>query len=121
MQNAKPVFVDIEPETFNLDPLKIESSISSKTKAIMPIHYAGQPCEMDAINEIAKKHNLSVIEDAAPAVGATYKGKKAGTLSDIAGFSFFPDKNMTTGEGGMIVTNNSEFAQKSQILKKNCA
>ena len=121
MQNAKPVFVDIEPETFNLDPLKIESSISSKTKAIMPIHYAGQPCEMDAINEIAKKHNLSVIEDAAPAVGATYKGKKAGTLSDIAGFSFFPDKNMTTGEGGMIVTNNSEFAQKCQILKKNGA
>ena len=121
MQNAKPIFVDIEPETFNLDPLKIESAISSKTKAIMPIHYAGQPCEMDAINEIAKKHNLYVIEDAAPAVGSTYKGKKAGTLSDIAGFSFFPDKNITTGEGGMIVTNNSEFAQKCQILKKNGA
>ena len=121
MQNAKPIFVDIEPETFNLDPLKIESALSSKTKAIMPIHYAGQPCEMDAINDIAKKHSLYVIEDAAPAVGATYKGKKAGTLSDIAGFSFFPDKNITTGEGGMIVTNNSEFAQKCQILKKNGA
>ena len=121
MQNAKPVFVDIESETFNLDPLKIESAISSKTKAIMPIHYAGQPCEMDAINEIAKKHDLYVVEDAAPAVGATYKGKKAGTLGDIAGFSFFPDKNMTTGEGGMIVTNDLELAEKCQILKKNGA
>ena len=121
MQNAKPIFVDIEPETFNLDPLKIENVISSKTKAIMPIHYAGQICEMDAINEIAKKHGLYVIEDAAPAVGSTYKGKKAGTLGDIAGFSFFPDKNMTTGEGGMIVTNNSEFAEQCQILKKNGA
>ena len=121
MQNAKPIFVDIEPETFNLDPLKIENVISSKTKAIMPIHYAGQICEMDAINKIAKKHGLYVIEDAAPAVGATYKGKKAGTLGDIAGFSFFPDKNMTTGEGGMIVTDNSELAEKCQILKKNGA
>ena len=121
MQNAVPIFVDIESETFNLDPSKIEKSITPKTKAIMPIHYAGQPCEMDEINEIAKKHGLHVIEDAAPAVGATYKGKKAGTLGDIAGFSFFPDKNMTTGEGGMIVTDNSELAEKCQILKKNGA
>ena len=121
MQNAKPIFVDIEPETFNLDPLKIENAISAKTKAIMPIHYAGQICEMDTINEIAKKHSLYVIEDAAPAVVSTYKVKKACTLFDIAGFSFFPDKNMTTGEGGMIVTNNSEFAEKCQILKKNGA
>jgi len=121
MQNAKSVFVDIESETFNLDPSKIEESITSKTKAIMPIHYAGQVCEMDQINEIAAKHGLHVIEDAAPAVGATYKKKKAGTLGDIAGFSFFPDKNMTTGEGGMIVTDNSELAEKCQILKKNGA
>ena len=118
VQNAKPVFVDIESETFNIDPSKIEKSITSKTKAIMPIHYAGQSCEMDEINEIAQKHNLHVIEDAAPAVGALYKGKKAGTLGDIAGFSFFPDKNITTGEGGMIVTNDSELAEKCQILKK---
>ena len=94
VQNAKPVFVDIESETFNIDPSKIEKSITSKTKAIMPIHYAGQCCEMDEINEIAQKHNLHVIEDAAPSVGAMYKGKKAGTLGDIAGFSFFPDKNI---------------------------
>ena len=121
LQNAKPVFSDIESETFNLDPSKIEKSITSKTKAIMPIHYAGQPAEMDEINEIAQKHNLNVIEDAAPAVGGIYKGKKAGTLGDIAGFSFFPDKNMTTGEGGMIVTDNSELAEKCQIMKKNGA
>ena len=121
VQNAKPVFVDIESKTFNIDPSKIEKSITSKTKAIMPIHYAGQVCEMDEINEIAQKHNLHVVEDAAPAVGALYKGKKAGTLGNIAGFSFFPDKNMTTGEGGMIVTNDSELAETCQILKKNGA
>jgi|TARA_B110000263_G_scaffold31771_1_gene24058 dTDP-4-amino-4,6-dideoxygalactose transaminase len=121
MQNARPVFSDIEPETFNLDPTKIEKAITPNTKAIMPIHYAGQVCEMDEINEIAQKHSLYVIEDAAPAAGATYKGKRAGTLGDIAGFSFFPDKNMTTGEGGMIVTDNSELAEKCQILKKNGA
>jgi len=121
MQNAKPVFSDIESETFNLDPTKIEKAITPKTRAIMPIHYAGQVCEMDEINEIAQRHSLHVIEDAAPAVGATYKGKRAGTLGDIAGFSFFPDKNMTTGEGGMIVTDNSELAEKCQILKKNGA
>ena len=84
MQNAKPVFSDIESETFNLDPTKIEKAITPKTKAIMPIHYAGQVCEMDEINEIAQRHSLYVIEDAAPAVGATYKGKRAGTLGDIA-------------------------------------
>ena len=121
LQNAKPVFVDIESETFNIDPSKIENSITPKTKAIMPIHYAGQCCDMDYINEIAQKHNLHVVEDAAPAVGATYKGKKAGTLGDIAGFSFFPDKNMTTGEGGMIVTSDSDLAEKCKILKKNGA
>ena len=121
MQNARPIFSDIEPGTFNLDPTKIEKAITPNTKAIMPIHYAGQICEMDEINEIAQKHSLYVIEDAAPAVGATYKGKRAGTLGDIAGFSFFPDKNMTTGEGGMIVTDNSELAEKCQILKKNGA
>lgn len=121
LQNAKPVFVDIEDETFNLDPTKIEKVITKKTKAIMPIHYAGQTCEMELINEIAKKHNLFVIEDAAPAIGATHKGKKSGRLGDIAGFSFFPDKNMTTGEGGMIVTDSAELAEKCTVLKKNGA
>jgi len=121
LQNAKPVFVDIEPETYNLDPKKIEKTITPKTKAIMPIHYGGQCAEMDEINEIAQKYNLHVIEDAAPAVGALYKGKKAGTLSKIAGFSFFPDKNMTTGEGGMIATNDSELAEKCRVMRKNGA
>jgi len=121
LQNCKPVFVDIDPITYNLDPQKIESAITEKTKAIMPIHYAGQVSEMDEINEIAEKHNLSVIEDAAPAVGALYKNKKAGSLSKIAGFSFFPDKNMTTGEGGMITTNDSDLAEKCRIMRKNGA
>ena len=121
LQNAIPIFVDIEPETFNLDPKKIEKAITSKSKAIMPIHYGGQCAEMDEINEIAKKHDLHVIEDAAPALGAIHKGRKAGTLSEVAGFSFFPDKNMTTGEGGMLTTNDSELAEKCRILRKNGA
>jgi len=89
LQNAIPVFVDIEPENYNLDPSKIEDVITEKTKAIMPIHYAGQCSEMDEINSIAKKHGLYVIEDAAPSTGGSYKNKKAGSLSDVAGFSFF--------------------------------
>ena len=121
LQKAKPVFVDIEYETYNLDPGKIEQAITDKTKAIMPIHYGGQCAEMDQIIEIAQKHNLFVIEDAAPALGGLHKGRKAGTFGDIAGFSFFPDKNMTTGEGGMITTNNSELAEKCRILRKNGA
>lgn len=121
LQNAIPVFVDIESKNYNLDPSKIESAITDKTKAIMPIHYAGQCAEMDEINEIAKKHGLFVIEDAAPSTGGSYKNKKAGSLSDVAGFSFFPDKNITTGEGGMITTDNEEVANTCRILKKNGA
>lgn len=121
LQRAKPVFVDIEPEMYNLDPKKIEKSITPKTKAIMPIHYAGQCAEMEEILEIAQKHGLYVIEDAAPAMGGTHKDKKAGTFGDLAGFSFFPDKNITTGEGGMITTNDSKFAEKCRILRKNGA
>lgn len=121
LQNMKPVFVDIDNKTYNLDPSKITQAITSKTKAIMPIHYGGQCADMDEINEIAKKHNLHVIEDAAPALGATYKGNRAGTLSEIAGFSFFPDKNMTTGEGGMITTTDNDIAEKCRILRKNGA
>ena len=121
LQNMKPVFVDIEPETYNLDPKKIESAITTKTKAIMPIHYGGQCAEMDEINEIASKHNLHVIEDAAPALGGIYKNRKAGTLSKISGFSFFPDKSITTGEGGMITTDDNDLAEKCRILRKNGA
>ena len=121
LQNMKPVFVDIEPETYNIDPKKIEAAITTKTKAIMPIHYGGQCAEMDEINEIASKHNLHVIEDAAPALGGIYKNRKAGTLSRISGFSFFPDKSITTGEGGMVTTNDSDLAEKCRILRKNGA
>ena len=121
LQNMKPVFVDIEPETYNIDPKKIEAAITTKTKAIMPIHYGGQCAEMDEINEIADKHNIHVIEDAAPALGGIYKNRKAGTLSKISGFSFFPDKSITTGEGGMVTTNDNDLAEKCRILRKNGA
>lgn len=108
---AIPVFVDVRLDTFNIDPAKIEEKITSKTKAIMPVHIFGQPCDMEEINEIAKKHNLFVIEDACQAVGAEYKGKKAGSLSDIACFSFYPTKNLgCAGDGGMIVTNDDNLA-----------
>ena len=115
---ATPVFVDVELDTFNIDPTKIEEKITSKTKAIMLVHIFGQPCNMDAINEIAKKHNLYVIEDAAQAVGSEYKGQKIGTLSDIATFSFFPTKNLgCAGDGGMIVTDNDNLAVICRALK----
>lgn len=115
---AVPVFVDVKLDTFNINPAKIESKISDKTKAIMPVHIFGQPAEMDEINAIAKKHNLKVIEDACQAVGAEYKGKKAGTLGDIACFSFFPTKNLgCAGDGGAIVTDNDELATICRALR----
>ena len=118
---ARPVFVEIEDETYNIDPLKIQAAITSRTKVIMPIHYAGQSCQIDEINEIASKHGIFVVEDAAPAAGAEYKGKRAGVLGTAAGFSFFPDKNLTTGEGGMLTTNNADIAEKASYLRKHGA
>ena len=114
---AKPVFVDIDPETFTIDPSKIEEAITDKTKAIMPVQLYGQAADMDAIMEIAKEHDLIVIEDAAQAHGATYKGDKVGVLGDMACFSFYPTKNMTTSEGGMITTNNKEFAENAKVFR----
>ncbi len=115
---ATPVFVDVDINTFNIDPAKIEEKITDKTKAIMPVHIFGQPCDMDAINEIAKKHKLKVIEDACQAIGSKYKGKKAGSLSDIACFSFFPTKNLgCAGDGGMIVTNDDNLATVCRALR----
>lgn len=99
---AKPVYADIDAKTFNLDPAKIEEQITDKTKAIVPVHLYGQPADMDGILEIAQKYNLKVIEDAAQAHGAVYKGKKIGSIGDFGCFSFYPTKNMTTGEGGKI-------------------
>lgn len=109
---AKPVLVEPDIRTFNIDPTKIEEKITSKTKAIMPVHLYGQLCDMDPIMEIAKKHNLFVVEDCAQAHGATYKGKKAGSFGDAAGFSFYPGKNLgALGDAGATVTNNKEVAE----------
>ena len=115
---AIPVFVDIDPETFNIDPLKIEEKITDKTKAIIPVHLYGQMADMDPIIEIAKKHNLFVVEDSAQAIGAEYKGKKTGELGDTACFSFFPTKNLGAyGDAGMIVMNDDEVAERARVLR----
>jgi dTDP-4-amino-4,6-dideoxygalactose transaminase len=116
-QKAKPVFVDIKKDTFNIDPCRIEEKINSATKAIIPVHYAGQPCEMATIMDIAKRHNLFVVEDAAHAIGAKYRRKSIGTIGDATCFSFYATKNITTGEGGMITTENSNLAEKLNIYK----
>lgn len=113
---AKPVFVDVDRKTYNIDPKQIEAKITSKTKVIMPVHTFGQCADMDEINRIAKKHNLKVVEDAACAVGSTYKGKMAGSMSDIACFSFHGRKNITCGEGGIITTDNEEYANHIRKL-----
>ena len=113
---AKPVFVDIDLKTYNINPELIEEKITDKTKAIIPVHTFGQPAEMDTITEIAEEYNLKVIEDAACALGATYKNKFAGTVGDIGCFSFHARKGITTGEGGMVVTNNENFAEKIRNL-----
>lgn len=115
-QNAKPVFIDIDPLTYNLDPNKIQEKISKNTKAIIPVHYAGHPCEMDEIQKIAKEHDLAVIEDAAHALGAVYKNKKIGNIGDFTCFSFYANKNMTTAEGGAITTDDDILAEKIRIM-----
>jgi dTDP-4-amino-4,6-dideoxygalactose transaminase/nucleoside-diphosphate-sugar epimerase len=116
LQGAKPVFVDVEPDTLNMNTTKIESAITTHTKAILPVHMAGQPCDMTAIHEIARRYNLLVIEDAAHALGAEYKNTKVGALSEATAFSFHPTKSITTIEGGALTTNDDEFAQKARIL-----
>ena len=114
---AKPVIVDIQEETLNIDPIEIEKKINQKTKAIIPVHYGGQPCDMDEINIIAKENNLKVIEDAAHALPSFYKNKKIGTLSDVTCFSFYATKTLATGEGGMICTDDEEIAKRSSIMR----
>jgi perosamine synthetase len=116
---ARPVLVDSEPETWNMDPNKVEEKVSSKTKAIMVMHTYGHPVDMDPIMEIARRHNLIVIEDAAEAHGAEYKGRRVGSLGDIAAFSFYANKIITTGEGGMVVTNNLEWVEKARRLRNH--
>ena len=112
---ARPVLVDVEPDTLNIDPDKIEDAVTAKTKAIMPVHYSGHPVDLDAIYDIAERHNLFVVEDAAHAVSAKYKGRYIGTGGTVAAFSFYATKNMTTAEGGML-TGTPDFVEKCRII-----
>lgn len=115
---ATPVFVDIDPRTFTMDPAKLEAAITKKTKAIIPVHLYGQCADMDPILAIAKKHNLVVIEDACQAHGAEYKGRRAGSMGDMGAFSFYPGKNLGAyGEGGLVTTNNAEYNRTIRMLR----
>lgn len=114
---AKPVFVDVDPETYNINPQLMEEKVTKKTKAIIPVHLFGLPAEMDAIFEIAQKHNLTVIEDCCQALGAEYKNRKIGSFGHFDCFSFYPGKVMTTGEGGAITTNDDELAKKLRMVR----
>ncbi|KQC04926.1 MAG: aminotransferase DegT, partial [Candidatus Cloacimonas sp. SDB] len=117
---AKPVLVDSEPETWNMDVSQIEDKVTDKTKAIMPVHIYGHPVDMDPVMELAEKYDLRVIEDAAEVHGALYKGKKAGGIGDVGSFSFYANKIITTGEGGMIVTNDAEMAERARSYRNLC-
>lgn len=117
---AKPVFVDAHEKTWNIHTAKIEEKITPRTKAIMPVHIFGNPCDMDAIQQIATRHNLFIIEDAAEAHGAKYQGNMAGSFSDMAAFSFFANKNITTGEGGMVVTDSERLYKRALYHKNLC-
>lgn len=117
LTGATPVFVDIDPETFNIDPVAIEAAITPRTKAIVPVHLFGSPADMDAIMDIARRHDLPVVEDCAQSTGATYKGRMTGTIGTIGCFSFFPSKNLGCfGDGGMVVTNDAELAKRLRAI-----
>jgi dTDP-4-amino-4,6-dideoxygalactose transaminase len=114
---ATPVFADVEPDTLNLDPAAVAARIGPRTKAIMPVHLHGHPCEMDALEGLAQQHGLLLIEDAAHAIEATYRGRKIGAGAHAAAFSFYATKNITTGEGGMLITPRSDLAEQAEILR----
>ncbi len=116
---AKPVFADIDKRTYNIDPEKVEEKISEKTKALLIVHLYGQPCEMDRLLELSNKNNLRLIEDACQAHGAAYRGQRVGFFGDCGVFSFYPTKNMTTGEGGMVTTNSLEISEKAVLLREH--
>jgi len=118
-QGGTPVFVDIESDTLLIDPAQIEAKITPKTKAIIAVDYAGQPCDYDFLKAIANRHKLVLIADACHALGAKYKGRKVGTLADLNVFSFHPVKHITTGEGGMITTENLEYAERMRIFRNH--
>jgi len=113
---ARPVLVDCEPDTLNIDPARLEDAITPRCRAVIPVHFGGHPCEMDAILAIARKYGLKVIEDAAHALPAAYRGRSVGTIGDITCFSFYATKTITTGEGGMITTDNDEYAERMRIM-----
>lgn len=115
-QGATPVFVDVERQTLNIDAQKIESRITKRTKAILPVHLYGHPCDMELILGLAQKYRLAVVEDAAHAVESAYHGKKVGNIGDLTAFSFYATKNMTTGEGGMLTTNRDDLVEKIRVL-----
>ncbi|HTP06198.1 MAG TPA: DegT/DnrJ/EryC1/StrS aminotransferase family protein [Nitrospirota bacterium] len=117
LTGGKPVLVDVEPGTYNMDVTKIEKAVTNRTRAIMPVHFAGLPVDLDPVYDFAKKYNLRVIEDAAHAIGTEYKGKRIGSFGDIQVFSFHPNKNMTTGEGGCVVTRDDKMAEAVALLR----
>ena len=117
LQRLKPVFADIEPGTLTIDPRKIEAKITPRTRAIIPVHFAGHPCDMTPIQELADRHKLVIIEDAAHALESGYKGEKIGNLGNATAFSFYANKNITTGEGGMLVTNDDALAETIRIMR----
>ena len=118
LRRATPVFVDIRPDTMNIDETLIEDAITSKTKAIVPVHYAGVGCEMDTIMDIARRHNLTVIEDAAQAIASTYKGKALGTFGDFGCYSFHETKNISMGEGGALLIQNEDMIEPAEIIRE---
>lgn len=119
LSGAKPVFVDIEPQYYTMDPDLLEAALTPKTKAVLPVHIYGQPCEMDAISEIARANNIRVVEDCAQAHGAMYKGKRLGSLGDVGCFSFYPTKNLGgVGDGGALITNDDQLANKARSLRQ---
>lgn len=118
LRGGIPVFVDIRPDTLNIDEMRIEQAITSKTKAIVPVHYAGVSCEMDAILDIAKRHRLLVIEDAAQGVMASYKGRPLGAIGDLGCYSFHETKNIISGEGGALLVNNAKFIERAEIIRE---
>jgi dTDP-4-amino-4,6-dideoxygalactose transaminase len=117
MAGATPIFIDVDPHTLNVDPRRVEEAITARTRAIVPVHYAGLPCDLEPLHELARKHGISIIEDAAHAVGASYRGRPIGGLSDLTIFSFHPLKNLTTAEGGMITTSSDRLAEQLRLLR----
>jgi dTDP-4-amino-4,6-dideoxygalactose transaminase len=115
-RGARPVFVDVEADTLNIDPAAIEAAITPRTKALIPVDFAGQPCDLDAIMATARRHGLTVIEDAAHAVGAKFNGTPIGSVADMTAFSFYATKNITSGEGGALTTDRAEWAERVQIM-----